>query len=136
MNNQELINMAITAMNGAYTPYSKYKVGAALVTSSGVVYTGCNIENASYSATNCAERTAFFKAVSEGERGFSKIAVVGGLNGEITDYASPCGICRQVMREFCDDDFEIIVAKSAEDYKVYTLSQLLPSSFSQDNLGG
>lgn len=136
MNNQELINMAITAMNGAYTPYSKYKVGAALVTSSGVVYTGCNIENASYSATNCAERTAFFKAVSEGERGFSKIAVVGGLNGEITDYASPCGICRQVMREFCDDDFEIIVAKSTEDYKVYTLSQLLPSSFSQDNLGG
>lgn len=136
MNNQELINMAITAMNGAYTPYSKYKVGAALVTSSGVVYTGCNIENASYSATNCAERTAFFKAVSEGERGFSKIAVVGGLNGEITDYASPCGICRQVMREFCDDDFEIIVAKSTEDYKVYTLSQLLPSSFSQNNLGG
>lgn len=136
MNNQELINMAITAMNGAYTPYSKYKVGAALVTSSGVVYTGCNIENASYSATNCAERTAFFKAVSEGERGFSKIAVVGGLNGEITDYASPCGICRQVMREFCDDDFEIIIAKSTEDYKVYTLSQLLPSSFSQDNLGG
>ena len=99
------------------------------------VYTGCNVENASYSMTVCAERTAFFKAVSEGKRNFSKIAIIAGKNGIISDYTSPCGACLQVIREFSDDDFEIILAKSTDDYKVFKLSELLPHSFSNQNLG-
>lgn len=130
-----LINAALQARNMAYTPYSHYHVGAALMTAGGKVYTGGNIENASYGATNCAERTAFFKAVSEGERDFKAIAIAGGLEGHMpVDYAYPCGICRQVMQEFCRDDFQVIVAKSAEDYKCYTLSALLPFGFGGESI--
>ncbi len=136
MNNKELINKAIEAMTQSYSPYSNFMVGAALLTSSGKVYTGCNIENASFSPTNCAERTAFFKAISEGERGFSKIAVVGALNGIITDYTYPCGVCRQVMIEFCNEDFLVIIAKSEDEYIEHKLSELLPHSFTSSDLGG
>lgn len=134
MTNSELINLAIKAMNNSYSPYSRFKVGAALLCENDKVYTGCNIENAAYSPTNCAERTAFFKAVSEGERYFKKIAIVGGNNGIITDYITPCGVCRQVMREFCDDDFVIVIAKSEDDYKEYSLIELLPQSFGANML--
>lgn len=136
MTNSELIKLAIKAMDNSYSPYSGFKVGAALLCKNGKAYTGCNIENAAYSPTNCAERTAFFKAVSEGERHFEKIAIVGGNNGIITDYITPCGVCRQVMREFCDDDFIIIVAKSENDYKEYSLIELLPQSFAVNMLEG
>ncbi|MDD4495084.1 MAG: cytidine deaminase [Eubacteriales bacterium] len=127
---KELINQAKAAMQNAYVPYSHFKVGAALLTKSGKVYTGCNIENASYTPTNCAERTAFFKAVSESENEFEAIAVVGGLNGEIKDYCSPCGVCRQVMSEFCRDDFKIYIGRDDDEYLVYTLAELLPLRFS------
>ncbi len=135
MKNSELINIAINAMNCSYSPYSKYKVGAALLTKSGKIYTGCNIENASFSATNCAERTAVFKAISDGEQTFDKIAIVGGLYGDICDYATPCGICRQVLAEFCDKDFVIILAKTSNDYIQRTLDELLPDSFTVKNMG-
>lgn len=134
MNNKELVKIAFDAMQKAYAPYSNYKVGAALLTESNKVYTGCNIENAAYGPTNCAERTAFFKAISEGEQSFSKIAIVGGKNGVVTDMFMPCGVCRQVMAEFCDGDFEIIVAKSQDDFKVFTLKELLPFGFSKNNV--
>lgn len=134
MNNKELVKIAFDAMQKAYAPYSNYKVGAALLTEANKVYTGCNIENAAYGPTNCAERTAFFKAVSEGEQSFSKIAIVGGKNGVVTDMFMPCGVCRQVMAEFCDGDFEIIVAKSQDDFKVFTLKELLPFGFSKNNV--
>lgn len=134
MSNKELVKAAFDAMKKAYAPYSGYKVGAALLSKSGAVYTGCNIENASYSPTNCAERTAFFKAVSEGERNFSKIAIVGGKDGIVTDYFMPCGVCRQVMAEFCDSDFRIIVARSEDDFTVFPLSELLPFGFSKNNI--
>ena len=129
-----LISKAMEARKGAYAPYSKYLVGSALLTDNMTVYTGCNIENASYGATNCAERTAIFKAVSEGERNFKAIAIVGGPADSETDtvfseYAFPCGMCRQVIQEFCKPDFTIIVAKSLEDYKVFTLKELLPYGF-------
>ena len=125
-----LIDRAIEGMSYAYTPYSGFRVGAALLTESGEIYTGCNIENAAYTPTNCAERTAFFKAVSEGKRDFVKIAIVGGKKGEMTAPA-PCGVCLQVMSEFCKaDEFEIVMAKSEEDYSSKRLSELLPSSFS------
>ena len=134
---EQLIENAIEARKMAYTPYSKYKVGAALLSSDNKIIKGCNIENAAYGPTNCAERTAFFKAVSEGVKEFSAIAIVGGLENEtdlFSGYAFPCGVCRQVMREFCDSEFEIVVARSTEDYKVYTLGELLPESFGPDNL--
>lgn len=134
MTNSDLINLAIKAMSNSYSPYSRFKVGAALLCENDKVYTGCNIENAAYSPTNCAERTAFFKAVSEGERHFKKIAIVGGNNGIITDYITPCGVCRQVMREFCDDGFVIVIAKSEDDYKEYSLIELLPQSFGANML--
>ncbi len=119
----------------AYTPYSHYRVGAALLTESGHVFQGGNIENASYGATNCAERTAIFKAVSEGQKSFRAIAIAGGLEEQNPiDYAYPCGICRQVMSEFAGSDFQIIVAKSVEDYKVYTLAELLPAGFGGDSI--
>lgn len=126
----ELIERAIEAREYAYCPYSHYAVGAALLTAKGKVYTGCNIENGSFSPTNCAERTAFFKAVSEGEKHFAAIAVVSGPeDGELV-YPSPCGTCRQVMTEFCDlKDFSIILAKSLDDYAIYRLGELLPLSF-------
>ncbi|MCR4656904.1 MAG: cytidine deaminase [Lachnospiraceae bacterium] len=130
-----LIEEALNAREYAYVPYSHFKVGAALLTDDGVIYKGCNIENASYGATNCAERTAFFKAVSEGKHAFKAIAVVGGREGEeIADYAFPCGICRQVMLEFCGSDFVVIVAKSVGDYKRYTLDEIIPCGFSSENL--
>ncbi len=134
MDNKELISLAFGAMEKAYAPYSGYKVGAALLTQDGKVYTGCNIENAAYGPTNCAERTAFFKAVSEGERRFAKIAVTGGRDGKPDDYFYPCGVCRQVMAEFCTRDFEIITAVSQEDYVSVTLENLLPYGFTPDKL--
>ena len=129
-----LISKAMEARKGAYAPYSKYLVGAALLTDNMTVYTGFNIENASYGATNCAERTAIFKAVSEGERNFNAIAIVGApadseMDTVFSEYAFPCGMCRQVIQEFCKPDFTIIVAKSLEDYKVFTLKELLPYGF-------
>ena len=134
MNNKELVKAAFDAMGKAYAPYSGYTVGAALLSKSGTLYTGCNVESASYSPTNCAERTAFFNAISEGEREFSKIAIVGGKQGNVTDMFMPCGVCRQVMAEFCDDDFEIIVALTPDDFKSFTLKELLPFGFSKNNI--
>lgn len=134
--NEELIELAMDARRIAYAPYSKFKVGAALLGSNGVIYMGCNIENASYPATNCAERTAIFSAVAEGQTEFEAIAIVGGNeDASELDFCAPCGICRQVMREFCDPDtFEIIVAKSTTEYKVFTLADLLPESFGPEKL--
>ena len=130
-----LIDRAIDGMSYAYTPYSGFRVGAALLTESGEIYTGCNIENAAYTPTNCAERTAFFKAVSEGERHFAAICIVGGKDGKLADYTSPCGVCRQVMMEFCDPKtFKVILAVSKEQYDVYTLEELLPQGFGPANL--
>lgn len=128
-----IIEKALEARKNSYCPYSGFAVGAALETCDGRIYTGCNIENAAYTPTNCAERTAFFKAVSEGAREFKAIAIAGG-KGEITDYCPPCGVCRQVMAEFVTKDFQIILAKSAEDYKVYTFAELMPESFGAGNL--
>ncbi|MCL1848120.1 MAG: cytidine deaminase [Clostridiales bacterium] len=128
----DLIRKAFQAREKAYAPYSGFMVGAALLTREGEVYLGCNVENAAYSPTNCAERTAFFKAVSEGKRQFSAVAVVGGMKGTAQGdfaYVFPCGVCRQVMAEFCGGDFEIITAKSLEEYKTYALSELLPEAF-------
>ncbi|MBR6777529.1 MAG: cytidine deaminase [Clostridia bacterium] len=134
MSNKDLVVAAFAAMEKAYAPYSGYTVGAALLSKSGKVYTGCNVESASYSPTNCAERTAFFKAISEGEREFEKIAVVGGKNCNVTELFMPCGVCRQVMAEFCAKDFEIIVAKSTDEFYSFTLEQLLPHGFSPKNI--
>lgn len=132
---EELIAWAFEARKRAYVPYSHYQVGAALLTGSGEVYLGGNIENASYGATNCAERTAFFKAISEGEKSFVKIAIVGGMEGKPpVDFAYPCGICRQVMREFCDMDFQVIVAKHRKEYQVYRLEELLPFGFGGESI--
>ena len=133
MTKEQLTALAIEAMKQAYSPYSGYKVGAALLCKDGRVYTGCNIENAGYSATNCAERTAFFKAVSEGKREFSAIAVCGGKDGVIEGIFPPCGVCRQVMREFCDDDFQVYLL-TKEGIESYSLSQLLPMSFQPDTI--
>ena len=135
---EELVEMALEARRLAYAPYSKFKVGAALLGSNGIIYMGCNIENASYPATNCAERTAIFSAVAEGQKEFEAIAIVGG-NEEASELelCAPCGVCRQVMREFCDPKtFEIILARSEDDYQVFTLEELLPMSFGPENLGG
>lgn len=137
MNEKELVIKAIEARTKSYAPYSKYKVGAALLTNEDEVILGCNIENAAYGPSNCAERTAFFKAISEGKRGFKAIAIVGGLEDEkdsFSDFAYPCGVCRQVMREFCDDSFVIYVAKNVNEIKKKTLGELLPDSFGPDNL--
>lgn len=132
----ELVKAAIEARRKSYSPYSHYQVGAALLTADGQIIRGCNIENAAYGPSNCAERTAFFKAVSEGMREFDAIAIVGSPEGEeVTQYAYPCGVCRQVMREFCEPpQFQIIVAKSEEDYRVMTLAELLPEGFGPENL--
>ncbi|MBQ3898379.1 MAG: cytidine deaminase [Lachnospiraceae bacterium] len=130
-----LIESAYEASKNAYCKYSGYHVGAALLCGDGTVFTGCNIENSSYGATNCAERTAFFKAVSEGQRSFEAIAIIGYLEGNKPEsYAFPCGICRQVMAEFCTGDFKIIVAKSVSDFKVFSLGELLPESFGAENM--
>ena len=129
MNPQKLARLAVEAMAHAYVPYSGYKVGAALLCADGTVYLGCNIENASYSPTVCAERTAFFKAVFDGHREFTAIAVVGGKDGVITGSFPPCGVCRQVMREFCEDDFMIYMVDET-GYEERTLAEILPFSFS------
>ena len=129
MTPEKLCQLAIEAMGKAYAPYSGFQVGAALLCADGTVYQGCNIENASYSPTNCAERTAFFKAVYDGHREFSAIAVCGGKNGQLTGTFPPCGVCRQVMREFCEDDFRIYMVGAEGSYESFTLSEILPHSF-------
>ena len=130
MTAEKLVELAQEAMMRAYAPYSGYKVGAALLCADGTVYQGCNIENASYSPTNCAERTAFFKAVYDGHRAFKAIAVCGGKDGVITDAFPPCGVCRQVMREFCDNDFIIYMVGANDSYETLSLADILPYSFS------
>lgn len=131
----DLVKAALDARAMAYVPYSHYAVGAALLTEEGEIYRGGNIENASYGATNCAERTAIFKAVSEGRRRFAAIAIAGGMEGcEPVDYAWPCGICRQVMREFAGKDFRVLVARSDSDYKEYLLEELLPCGFGGESI--
>jgi len=134
MEPNELIGRAKDAMTRAYAPYSRFQVGAALLGRSGRVYTGCNVENAAYGPSNCAERTAVFKAVSEGERDFSAIAVVGGPQGIIRSFCPPCGVCRQVLREFCGPEFPIYLCDAEGRVKTLTLDALLPESFSGDNL--
>lgn len=129
MTDVELIEKAKEAARASYSPYSGFTVGAALITKDGKLYLGCNIESASYSPTCCAERTAFFKAVSEGEREFSKIAIVGGKELDFTDFCPPCGVCRQVMKEFCGEDFTVILGKNGEEVKTLTLGELLPFGF-------
>ncbi|RGH90759.1 cytidine deaminase [Ruminococcus sp. AM27-11LB] len=132
---EKLIDTAIEQLKFSYTPYSNFKVGAALLAKNGEIYTGCNIENASYTPTNCAERTAFFKAVSEGVREFRAICIVGGKDGKLTEYTAPCGVCRQVMMEFCDPKtFQIILAVDKERYEIYTLEELMPLGFGPLNL--
>ena len=133
MENLELIKLAINARKMAYAPYSGFKVGAALLAKSGKVYLGCNIENASYTPTNCAERTAFFKAVSEGEREFEKIAIVGGMGDNLSEACPPCGVCRQVIAEFCDGDFAIVLG-TEEKVLEYKLSEILPLAFTPKSL--
>ena len=133
MEDQELMRCAADAREKAYAPYSRFRVGAALLTDNGRVYTGCNIENAAYSPTNCAERTAFFKAISEGERHFAAIAVIGGSGEHPAPFCAPCGVCRQVMSEFCGMEFRVILG-SVESYKSYTLRELLPMAFSPQDL--
>ena len=132
MTPEELVEKSIEAMGKAYAPYSGYQVGAALLCADGTVYTGCNIENATYTPTVCAERTAIFKAVSEGHRDFAAIAVCGGKNGVITGAFPPCGVCRQVMREFCRDDFPVYLVGADASFERCTLSELLPRSFSAE----
>ena len=132
---QHMIKTAIAQLQYSYAPYSGFKVGAALLAKNGTLYTGCNIENASYTPTNCAERTAFFKAVSEGVKEFDAICVVGGKDGILTEYAAPCGVCRQVMMEFCNPEtFQIILATSEVQYEIFTLKELLPLGFGPHNL--
>ncbi len=138
MNNyKDIIITALNMRKMSYSPYSKFSVGAALLTKNGKIFSGCNIENAAYSPSNCAERTAFFKAVSEGERDFTAIAVAGGSaeKDSPSDYCAPCGVCRQVMAEFTDpEEFDVILAKDVNDFKVYKLKDLLPESFSGKSL--
>ena len=132
---EKMIDLAIEQLKYSYSPYSNFKVGAALLTKNGKLYTGCNIENAAYTPTNCAERTAFFKAVSEGEREFQAICIVGGKDCVLTEYTAPCGVCRQVMMEFCNPEtFQIILATSKEQYKIFTLKEMLPLGFGPNNL--
>ncbi|NLC19100.1 MAG: cytidine deaminase [Clostridiales bacterium] len=136
MTRSELISHALNARKQSYSPYSHFQVGAALLSRDGKLYTGCNIENAAYTPSNCAERTAFFKAVSEGVREFSRIAIVGGPEeADSLQLCAPCGVCRQVMMEFCDPkSFEVILAKDPEHYEVFTLEQILPMGFGPEDL--
>ena len=132
---EELITSALSQRRFSYAPYSGFRVGAALLAENGRIYTGCNIENAAYTPSNCGERTAFFKAVSEGVRSFRAICVTGGRQEEPSGFAAPCGVCRQVMMEFCDpDSFLIILARSVEDYEIHTLKELLPMGFGPADL--
>lgn len=132
---EDLIQSAMKAREKAYAPYSGFFVGAALLSMDDRIYTGCNIENVAYGPSNCAERTAIFKAVSEGKQKFRAIAIVGGGKGEVSQYCYPCGVCRQVMCEFVNpEQFRLIIAKNTKDYKIYTLSQLLPEAFTPEHL--
>lgn len=128
-----LMTKAQEARQNSYTPYSHFRVGAALLCKNGKIYTGCNIENAAYTPGNCAERTAIFKAVSEGERDFEALAIVGGKEGETADFCAPCGVCRQVIAEFCKKDFKIILGNE-EKFQAYTLGELLPFAFTEQDL--
>ena len=130
---EKLMDLAKEAMERAYAPYSRCKVGAALLCADGSVYMGCNIENAAYGPTNSAERTAIFKAVYDGHRDFAAIAVCGGAEGKITGAFPPCGVCRQVLREFCKDDFVVYLLDAKGKIQSYTLAQLLPYSFQSGN---
>ena len=133
MSDLELMKLAVEAREMAYAPYSHFRVGAALLGKSGKVYKGCNVENAAYSPTNCAERTALFKAVSEGEREFLAIAIVGGMGETIADFCAPCGVCRQVLAEFCDKDFRVILG-NPDNIKAYTFAEILPFAFGKTDL--
>lgn len=133
MTDLQLMELAVEAREKSYAPYSGFHVGAALLGKSGKVYLGCNVENAGYSPTNCAERTALFKAVSEGELEFTAIAIVGGKGKEIADFCAPCGVCRQALAEFCEGDFRILLG-TPKDIQVYTLNELLPFSFGKADL--
>ena len=133
MTDRELLLYAIQARKMSYAPYSQFFVGAALLGKSGKVYLGCNVENAAYSVTNCAERTALFKAVSEGEREFSAIAIVGGKGEDVTQVCAPCGVCRQALAEFCDADLRIVLG-TPDEIVVYRLADVLPLSFNKNNL--
>jgi cytidine deaminase len=135
MTPEKLCSLAIEAMGHSYSPYSGYKVGAALLCADGTVYQGCNLENASFTPTVCAERTAFFKALYDGHRDFTAIAVCGGKDGVITGIFPPCGVCRQVMREFCKPDFMVYLVSVDGAYEAYPLSEMLPHSFSPADLG-
>ena len=133
MKAKDLMRLAVAARERAYAPYSGFMVGAALLGKSGKVYFGCNVENAGYSATNCAERTAFFKAISDGEHEFEAIAIVGGKKGEALTFCTPCGVCRQVMAEFCNGDFPVVLG-TPDKYEIHKLSELLPMAFTPDSL--
>lgn len=135
MEKKKLFISAMQALQSSYAPYSNYNVGAALLTEKGNIYKGCNIENASYSSTCCAERTALFSAISNGERDFDAICIVGGKNGKITDYAMPCGVCRQVLSEFCNENFKVYVGINEDNIKEFKLGELLPHSFDKSKLG-
>lgn len=134
MNEKELCREAVDAMKNAYAPYSGYKVGAALLTEKGKLFAGCNIENAAYTPTVCAERVALFNAISSGERIFTAIAVAGGKDGVISGAFPPCGVCRQVMAEFCAPDFTVLVVTGEDSYKKYTLNELFPQAFTPKNI--
>lgn len=134
MNEKELCKEAIDAMKNAYAPYSGYKVGAALLTEKGKLFAGCNIENAAYTPTVCAERVALFNAISSGERNFTAIAVAGGKDGVISGAFPPCGVCRQVMAEFCAPDFTVLVVTGEDSYKKYPLNELFPQAFTPKNI--
>lgn len=132
---KKMIQTATEQIRFSYAPYSNFKVGASLLSENGDIFTGCNIENAAYSPTNCAERTAFFKAVSQGVRDFQAICIVGGKSGNVTEYITPCGVCRQVMMEFCNPEtFQIILAVDEEHYRILTLKELLPLGFGAENI--
>ena len=133
MTDKELMNVAVKAREMSYSPYSNFRVGAALLGLSGKVYTGCNVENAGYTPTNCAERTALFKAISEGEREFTAIAIVGGTGDTLNDFCAPCGVCRQALSEFCNKDFRFILGNPKE-IKVVTMEEILPYSFGKGDL--
>ncbi len=130
MNHKELAFQAREAQKGSYSPYSKFRVGAALLTKDGEVVHGANVENASYGLTICAERAAFFKAVTAGKKGFKAISIVGDMD----DFCTPCGACRQVMAEFCGHDFEIVLINSKDEIKVFSIDELLPHSFGGEHL--
>lgn len=135
MDNKELIRKAIDGLKYSYAPYSNFNVSAVLVAKDGSIFTGCNIENAAYTPSNCAERTAIFKAVSEGIKEFEKIVIVAGKNAKPESITAPCGVCRQVMMEFCDPKtFQVVLAKSEDEYKEFTLEELLPLGFGPSDL--